>query len=88
MLKKKTWFKVLCTFLLVVTLLLSLASGLFLELDERNHWSDGLYSFPQSDLAGTWMEKLLSRTTSHVVNTMPAISQTFIMRQPSLRWRW
>ncbi len=70
MLKKKTWFKVLCTFLLVVTLLLSLASGLFLEMDERNHWSDGLYSFPQSELAGNWMEKLLSRTTSHVVNTI------------------
>lgn len=70
MLKQKTWFKVLCTVLLCLTLLLTLGSGLFLEMDERNNWNDGFYTFAQSNLAGTWMEKRLGRLSSRVVDAI------------------
>ena len=37
--KRKKSYKIILTVLLCITFLITLSSGLFLELDERNNWS-------------------------------------------------
>ena len=68
--KRKKSYKIILTVLLCITFLITLSSGLFLELDERNNWSSGLYSFQQSDLAGQWMQRRLGRMSSYIVDAI------------------
>lgn len=68
--KRKRSFKVILTVLLCISVFLTAVSGLFLEMDERNHWSDGLYSFHQSSLAGKWMKNRLGRYSSYIVDSI------------------
>ncbi|MBQ8996183.1 MAG: hypothetical protein IJ091_10245 [Oscillospiraceae bacterium] len=68
--KRKKSYKIFLTVLLCASFLLTIVSGAFLEMDERNHWSDGLYSFCQSGLAGKWMEKHLSRLSTYIVDSI------------------
>ena len=68
--KRKKSFKIILTVLLCISVFLTAVSGLFLEMDERNHWSDGLYAFHQSSLAGKWMDNRLGRYSSYIVNSI------------------
>ena len=68
--KRKKAYKIFLTVLLCISVFITLASGIFLEMDERNHWSDGLYSFHQSELAGRWMTNRLNRYSTYIVDSI------------------
>ena len=68
--KRKKAYKIFLTLLLCISVFLTLASGIFLEMDEKNHWSDGLYSFHQSKLAGRWMTNRLDRYSTYIVDSI------------------
>lgn len=68
--KRKKAYKIFLTVLLCISVFLTLVSGVFLEMDERNHWSDGLYSFHQSELAVKWMTNRLERYSTYIVDSI------------------
>lgn len=68
--KRKKAYKIFLTVLLCISVFLTLVSGIFLEMDEKNHWSDGLYSFHQSELAGKWMTNRLERYSTYIVDSI------------------